>query len=235
MASPALDPDVQAFRMPAEWEPHEATWLGWPHNLSDWPGRFAPIPWVYGEIVRKLAEGESVRILVPSKAHEAKARRVLERVGAATRAGRVLPLPDRPRLDARLRPDLRAARAPEARGGGRPLPLQRLGQVPRPQEGRPGRRARREGARPAAAPGRPQGPAGRARRRSHRRGRQGHAPHHRGVPARPVRAGAQPRLQARRLRAGLPREPGRDATRSGSGRGSPATTPTATSTTSAAS
>ena len=67
MASPALDPDVQAFRMPAEWEPHEATWLGWPHNLSDWPGRFAPIPWVYAEIVRKLAEGERVRILVPSK------------------------------------------------------------------------------------------------------------------------------------------------------------------------
>ena len=70
--------------MPAEWEPHEATWLGWPHNLSDWPGRFAPIPWVYGEIVRKLAEGEIVRVVVPSKAHEAKARRVLERVGAAT-------------------------------------------------------------------------------------------------------------------------------------------------------
>ena len=84
MASPALDPDVQAFRMPAEWEEHEATWLGWPHNLSDWPGRFAPIPWVYGEIVRKLAEGEIVRILLPSKAHELKARRVLERVGAAT-------------------------------------------------------------------------------------------------------------------------------------------------------
>ena len=70
--------------MPAEWAEHEATWLGWPHNLSDWPGRFAPIPWVYGEIVRKLAEGEVVRILVPSKLHEAKARRVLERVGAAT-------------------------------------------------------------------------------------------------------------------------------------------------------
>ncbi len=70
--------------MPAEWEPHEATWLGWPHNLSDWPGRFAPIPWVFGEIVRKLADGEIVRILVPSRAHEARARRVLERVGAAT-------------------------------------------------------------------------------------------------------------------------------------------------------
>jgi agmatine deiminase len=76
--------DVHPFRMPAEWEPHEATWLGWPHTLSDWPGRFAPIPWVYGEIVRKLADGEIVRILVPSRAHELKARRVLDRVGAAT-------------------------------------------------------------------------------------------------------------------------------------------------------
>jgi agmatine deiminase len=84
VASPALDADAEGFRMPAEWHPHEATWLGWPHNRTDWPGRFAPIPWVYGEIVRKLAEGELVRILVPTKEHEAKARRVLERVGAAT-------------------------------------------------------------------------------------------------------------------------------------------------------
>jgi len=82
--SPALDPDAEGFRMPAEWDPHEATWLGWPHNVTDWPGRFAPIPWVYGEIVRRLAEGEVVRILVPSKAQEAKVLRVLERVGAAT-------------------------------------------------------------------------------------------------------------------------------------------------------
>lgn len=83
-ASPALDADVEGFRMPAEWEPHEATWLGWPHNVTDWPGRFAPIPWAYGEIVRRLAEGEVVRIIVPSKVHEARARRILERVGAAT-------------------------------------------------------------------------------------------------------------------------------------------------------
>jgi agmatine deiminase len=69
--------------MPAEWEPHEATWIGWPHRLSDWPGRFAPVPWVYGEIVRKLAAGEAVRILVGSRAHESGARRVLSRVGAA--------------------------------------------------------------------------------------------------------------------------------------------------------
>jgi len=83
-ASLAVDPDLEAFRMPGEWEEHEATWLAWPHNVDDWPGRFAPIPWVYGEIVRKLADGEIVRILVPSKSHETRARRVLKRVGAAT-------------------------------------------------------------------------------------------------------------------------------------------------------
>src|SRR6266566_1816389 len=69
------------FRMPAEWEPHRATWLGWPHNASDWPGKFTPIPWVYGEIVRALAPGEIVCILVNSAGHERQARRVLERVG----------------------------------------------------------------------------------------------------------------------------------------------------------
>ncbi len=68
---------MTGFRMPAEWEPHAATWIGWPHNKSDWPGKFAPIPWVYGEIVRKLTAGETVRILVNSAAHEAQARRVL--------------------------------------------------------------------------------------------------------------------------------------------------------------
>jgi agmatine deiminase len=66
--------------MPAEWEPHEATWLGWPHTKSDWPGRFAPIPWAYGEIVRKLAPGERVRIIAGG-ADEARARRILRRVG----------------------------------------------------------------------------------------------------------------------------------------------------------
>jgi agmatine deiminase len=67
--------------MPAEWEPHEATWLAWPHHRSDWPGRFGPIPWVFGEIVRKLVPGEIVRILVGSKLLEAGVRRVLARLG----------------------------------------------------------------------------------------------------------------------------------------------------------
>jgi agmatine deiminase len=72
---------AQGFRHPAEWEPHEATWIGWPANRTDWPGKFAPIPWVYGEIVRRIVPGEVVRILVNSARHEASARRVLERVG----------------------------------------------------------------------------------------------------------------------------------------------------------
>ena len=67
--------------MPAEWEPHDATWIGWPHNRTDWPGKFAVIPWVYGEIVKKLAPGEIVRVIVNNKPHEEKARRVLSRAG----------------------------------------------------------------------------------------------------------------------------------------------------------
>ena len=75
-------PATLGFRHPAEWEPHEATWIGWPANRMDWPGKFAPIPWVFGEIVRKIAPREIVRILVNSKPHEASARRVLTRCGA---------------------------------------------------------------------------------------------------------------------------------------------------------
>jgi agmatine deiminase len=74
------------LRMPAEWEPHEATWIAWPHNRHDWPGRFAPIPWVYAEIVRKLSRAEQVRILVGSEALEQQARRVLRKAGAQMEA-----------------------------------------------------------------------------------------------------------------------------------------------------
>lgn len=66
------------FRMPAEWEPHEATWLAWPHEKSDWPGKFAPIPWLYGEIVRHLARVERVRILVEDETAERSIRRILK-------------------------------------------------------------------------------------------------------------------------------------------------------------
>ena len=72
--------------MPAEWEPHEATWIGWPHNASDWPGKIAAIHFVYGEIVRKIVLGEIVRIIVNDEKHEAKARSVLNHVGVDPQA-----------------------------------------------------------------------------------------------------------------------------------------------------
>jgi agmatine deiminase len=76
-------PRRAGFRMPAEWEPHEATWIAWPHNRDDWPGRFTPIPWVYGEIVRKLSRVEKVRILLDGPSQERQASGVLRKVGAA--------------------------------------------------------------------------------------------------------------------------------------------------------
>src|SRR5918999_1371744 len=54
-------------RWPAEWEPHSATWLGWPHHRPDWPGKFEPIPWVYAEIVRVLHARERVEVLCHSE------------------------------------------------------------------------------------------------------------------------------------------------------------------------
>jgi agmatine deiminase len=68
--------------MPAEWEPHKATWLVWPHNCDDWPGKFQAIPWVYAEIVRLLAERERVHILVDHARAAKSAERILERAGA---------------------------------------------------------------------------------------------------------------------------------------------------------
>jgi agmatine deiminase len=63
--------------MPAEWEPHEATWISWPHHEPDWPGKLAPIPWVYAEIVRALAPFERVDILCHSAAVRDDARQAL--------------------------------------------------------------------------------------------------------------------------------------------------------------
>ena len=77
-------PAVNGFAMPAEWDTHEATWLAWPHLLTDWPDKLDTIRWVYCEIVRKIAAGETVRILVNSKPAANNAARYLARAGAST-------------------------------------------------------------------------------------------------------------------------------------------------------
>jgi agmatine deiminase len=70
------------YRMPAEWAPHAATWIAWPHNAEDWPGKFQPISWVYAEIVRHLSQVEDVHILVNNIAVENRAASILHRCGA---------------------------------------------------------------------------------------------------------------------------------------------------------
>jgi agmatine deiminase len=75
-------PLALGYTMPAEWDRHEATWIGWPHNATDWPDKIGTIQWVYGEIARKIAESEKARILVNSATDQAKARAILKRVGA---------------------------------------------------------------------------------------------------------------------------------------------------------
>ena len=68
--------------MPAEWEPHEGTWLAWPHEESDWPGKFECIPRVYGEIVRHLSRVEQVNILVESAEAEQQVGSILAKCHA---------------------------------------------------------------------------------------------------------------------------------------------------------
>ena len=72
-----MNPADLRWRMPAEWEPHEAIWLSWPHRESSWPGNIAPIPGVYCEIARALAPHVKVRILVPDAEVEAQAHEAL--------------------------------------------------------------------------------------------------------------------------------------------------------------
>lgn len=70
------------YRMPAEWEPHDATWLSWPHEVTDWPGKFPTIPWAFAEIVRLLSAVELVYLLVENRAAETRVRLLLKKAGA---------------------------------------------------------------------------------------------------------------------------------------------------------
>ncbi len=79
---PINTPAARGFRMPAEWEPHEATWLAWPHKEASWPGKISAIPPIYSEIVRHLSTCEKVRIEVCDEEMRDEARRTLEHYSA---------------------------------------------------------------------------------------------------------------------------------------------------------
>jgi agmatine deiminase len=76
----APTPRQLGYRWPAEWEPQRATWLAWPHNADDWPGKFQGIEWVFCEIIRRLAQVERVGLIVPSEAAGQAALRTLAQV-----------------------------------------------------------------------------------------------------------------------------------------------------------
>src|SRR6202012_2649002 len=78
-------PSELGYTFPAEWEKHEATWLGWPHNANDWPGKFEIIPWIYGEMGRKISAAENVRLIIRHKQDEQLARHVFKHVGVDLR------------------------------------------------------------------------------------------------------------------------------------------------------
>ena len=78
---PAATPRELGYRMPAEWEPHEATWLAWPRNRTDWPGKFSTIPWIYAEIVRLLAAREQVDLIVQDEKTQGRVKSILSRAG----------------------------------------------------------------------------------------------------------------------------------------------------------
>ena len=80
-------PRRRGYFFPAEWERHEGTWIGWPHNRNDWPGKLGAVRWVYGEIGRYLTAGEILNVLVPSVDVERQARRVF--LDAGTKMDRV--------------------------------------------------------------------------------------------------------------------------------------------------
>jgi agmatine deiminase len=71
--------------MPAEWEPHAATWLAWPHNLDTWPGKFEPVPSIYVDMVRALHVYEQVNICVNDSAAAAQVRQLLRAAGVGPR------------------------------------------------------------------------------------------------------------------------------------------------------
>jgi agmatine deiminase len=81
-AEKPLAPFGLGYRMPAEWETHLATWLGWPHEVTDWPGKFPAIPWAFAEIVRLLTAVERVYLLVENRQAQSRVHAILKKAEA---------------------------------------------------------------------------------------------------------------------------------------------------------
>jgi agmatine deiminase len=124
-------PDELGYRLPAEWEPHAATWLAWPSSVADWPDKGGAIPWVFTELIRHLTESEVVRLIVPSAAAEQRVAALLRKAGADVdevdfvyaRLNRTWARDFMPTLVTRRQPQAPEATPPWTRPPGGKLPL----------------------------------------------------------------------------------------------------------------
>lgn len=81
---PERTPAQLGYRFPAEWEPHAATWVTWPHRHKTWPGKFEPIPALWTQMIRLLAQYEPVHVLAGGAAVRDEAERMLDGAGNVT-------------------------------------------------------------------------------------------------------------------------------------------------------
>ena len=82
---PAPTPAALGYRMPAEWEPHAATWLSWPRREGiSFPGSYEKVMPVFAKMVDALADSEPVHINVSDATHEADVRKTLAKARART-------------------------------------------------------------------------------------------------------------------------------------------------------
>jgi agmatine deiminase len=77
-----MTPKELGFHFPAEFAPHSATWLSWPHKEASWPGKIETIYPVYANFIKLVAEGETVNINVVDEGMKQKAIRHLQNAGS---------------------------------------------------------------------------------------------------------------------------------------------------------
>jgi len=77
-------PAALGYRMAAEWEPHAATWLAWPHKRESWPDKFEPIPPLYARFIRMLTKFEPVHVLAGGEPVMAEARSLVGEISSVT-------------------------------------------------------------------------------------------------------------------------------------------------------
>jgi agmatine deiminase len=76
--TPVDSPAARGYSMPAEWMPHQATWISWPHKRESWPGKFEPVEPVMVQFVAAVSAGELVRINVLDEEHERHVKSLLQ-------------------------------------------------------------------------------------------------------------------------------------------------------------